>query len=356
MMKKMFVFCIVASTCYAERDIQQAFNKNNIAAVVVLGGGPAGYTAGMYTARASGFPTYIFTGPNRGGQLMGTTWVDNYPGVEKIEGSMIPEVMAKQALDAGAVIIEDTVNSVDFDTWPFKLTTENGLEVYALTVIVATGATPKKLGIPGEEMYWGSGISSCSLCDGGFFTDQEIVIVGGGDAAIEEATQLSKFATKITVLVRGNKMRAMDTMQQRLMDYPKVSVLFNKQVKEVVGNGTKVTGLIITDSITQADSLFITDGLFLAIGHIPNTGLFQNQLELKPSGHIALLGKSQETSVSGVFAAGDVEDDRFRQAIVSAGRGCQAGLEAVSWLREVGLSTKMLNDHKEKLFAYLPKA
>lgn len=350
-MKKLVIVAASCTfLCHAARDITHAFAEKNSIPVAVIGAGPAGYTAGMYTARAAGLPTYIFTGPNRGGQLMGTSWVENYPGIKKIEGSSIPEIMAEQAQEAGAVIIEDTITEVNLETWPFKLVTDRGTELYALTVIITTGSTPKKLGIPGEEKYWGSGVSSCALCDGMFFKDKDVVVVGGGDAAIEEALQLSSYAKSITILVRSNRMRAVNKMQEKLKDYSTIKIVYNKQVTEVLGDREGVTGLEIIDTETGEKGHLKAEGLFLAIGHTPNTELFQDQLELKPSGHIALEGRSQETSIAGVFAAGDVEDAHFRQAIVAAGHGCQAGLEAVSWLHEVGLTKSVLEKNQEKLF------
>lgn len=332
-------------------DSDRAFAAKDTAVVVVIGGGPAGYTAGMQTTRA-GLPTVIFTGPNPGGQLMGTTSVENYPGVKTSMGSTIPETMAEQARDFGATIIQDTVSAVDFSVWPFVVTTQDERQVRALSVIIATGATPRMLQVPGESNYWGRGVSSCALCDCMFFQDKAVFIAGGGDAAVEEAMQLSPFAQSSTMLVRGNKMRAVSQMQGKLNDYPNVKTLYNKRVTEVIGDGKAVTALKIKDTELGKEEVVKADGLFLAIGQSPNTDLFKGQIELTSSGYIVLEGRTQATSVPGVFAAGDVEDADYRQAIVSAGHGCQAGLEAVRWLREVGITDQMIKRNKEQLFVH----
>ncbi len=332
-------------------DIEQAFKLKDIVPVVILGAGPAGFTAAMQTTRA-GLKTVIFTGPNPGGQLMGTSSVENYPGIKKIIGSSIPEIMSEQAREFGATIIQDIVTAVDLSSWPFVVTSQEGHTVRALTLIIATGATPKKLAIPGEEKYWGNGVSSCALCDCMFFKDKDVFVVGGGDAAVEEALQLSPFAKNVTILVRSNRMRAVNQMQEKLKDYPHVKAVYNKAVTEVVGDDDTVTGLEIQDTQTGEKGFVKADGLFLAIGQTPNTELFEEQLELLPGGYIALEGRSQAASVPGVFAAGDVEDAEFRQAIVSAGHGCEAGLEAVWWLRRIGLTENLIKRNQEQLFVY----
>jgi len=324
-------------------DIEQAFVHKNVLPVVVLGSGPAGYTAALQTCRA-GWPTTIITGPLKGGQLMGTSMVDNYPGIKRIFGSALPEAMAEQVIECGAQILEDTAVEVNLRQWPFEITTEQGKILRTLVLIIATGATPKKLGIPGEEQYWGNGVSSCALCDCKFFKNMHVFVVGGGDAAAEEALQLAPYAQSVTILVRKNQMRAVRHMQEKLGDYPKITTVLNKQVTRVLGNEESVTDLEIQDTITGEKTIVPGDGLFLAIGHTPNTELFKNQLELKPSGHIIMDGRSQMTFIPGVFAAGDVEDDQFRQAAIAVGRGCQAGLEAVSWLRAIGVTQRMLQE------------
>ena len=332
---------------YKELDITQALAKENVIPVAILGGGPAGLTAAMYATRAR-IHTVVFTGPVPGGQLTNTTQVENWPGIEKMQGYEIMDILHKQVQDFGAVIIEDTVTKVDFKEWPFVLTTESGQTAYALTVVIATGSAPRQLGVPGELEYWGRGVTPCALCDCAFFKGKDVVVVGGGDSAVEEALQLASYAKTVTVLVRKNRMRAAKRMQEKLDDYTNVSIAYNKQVIEVVGDGNAVTGLKIRDFETDEESLLNAQGLFLAIGHNPNTRLFSDYLAIDNAGYVELEGRSQATSVHGVFAAGDVEDSKFRQAVVASASGCKAGLEAVEWLRDIGLTE--LVSRKLKLF------
>ncbi|MBA3954782.1 thioredoxin-disulfide reductase [Candidatus Dependentiae bacterium] len=333
---------------YRELDIKQAYTKENVIPVAILGGGPAGLTAAMYTTRAR-IHTVVFTGPVPGGQLTNTTLVENWPGIAKMQGYEIMDILQKQVQDFGAVIIEDTVTKVDFDQWPFVLMTESGRVMHALTIVIATGSAPRQLGIPGELEYWGRGVTPCALCDCGFFKGKDVVVVGGGDGAVEEALQLASHAKTVTIIVRKDRMRAAKSMQERLEDYKNVSIVYNKQILEVVGDGNAVTGLKIKDFETDQESLLTAQGLFLAIGHNPNTSLFSNYLAINNAGYLELEGRSQTTSVKGVFAAGDVEDSKFRQAVVASSSGCKAGLEAVEWLRDIGLTE--LVARKLQLFA-----
>ena len=222
--------------------------------------------------------------------------------------------------------------------WPFRIITEGGQTIHALSVTISTGANPRKLNIPGEDAYWGSGVTSCATCDAPFFKGEEVVVIGGGDSAVEEAMQLSKYASQVTVLVRSNKMRAASRMQNRLKEYKNVAVHYNLSPKEIVGDGTKVTGIKLHNSVTQKDSVMPISGVFLATGHDPNTKLFECQISLTKTGHIELDTRTQQTSMPGVFAAGDVADNRYRQAIVSAGDGVKAALDAIQFLQEIGLN------------------
>lgn len=314
--------------------------------LVIIGSGPAGSAAALYGGLL-GIPTTVITGFLKGGQLMQTSFIENYPGVKRIEGKALMATMHEQAQDFNAELIEDEIVSVDFSTWPFVLHgTVN--DYRALAVIATTGATPKKLEIPGEETYWGRGVSSCAKCDGHFFKDKDVVVVGGGDAAVEEAMQLAPNARSITILVRSSRMRAVYHMQEKLQGYRTIKVVYNKQVQEVLGDEQGVTGLEIVDTMTGKKERMSVDGLFLAIGHHSHTELFQGQLALRPTGHITLEGRSQATSVTGIYAAGDVEDDLCRQAIVAAGHGAQAAIEAVAWLREMGLTQNLVTKYFSK--------
>lgn len=314
--------------------------------LVIIGSGPAGSTAGIYGGLL-GIPTTVIAGLERGGQLMQTSFIENYPGHKRIDGRTLMATMHEQAEGLGATLIEDEILSVDFSSWPFTLRGHEK-EYKALAVIATTGATPKKLEIPGEEEYWAQGVSSCAKCDALLYRKKDVVVVGGGDAAVEEAMQLAPYAKSVTILVRSNRMRAVYHMQEKLQGYPTIKVVYNKQVQEIVGNGTVVTAIELIDTLDGKKEHMPIDGLFLAIGHHSHTELFQGQLNLMPSGHIAVEGRTQATSVTGVYAAGDVEDDYSRQAIVAAGHGCQAAIEAVSWLRHIGLTQQLVQKYFKK--------
>ncbi len=305
--------------------------------IIIIGGGPAGYTAAIYAARAELSPT-VFTGEQPGGQLMWTTIVENFPGFpEGVDGQDLMGVrMRKQAERFGAKILDKVVTAVDFSAKPFKVTTSDGQATEAEAVIIATGASPMWMKVPGEAEYKGKGVSVCATCDGFFFRNKEVAVVGGGDAAMEEALDLAKFASKITVLVRSEKLKASKIMQERAEAEPKISFVWNTQVSEVVGDGLKMTGLKLKNVVGGEESEIKVDGVFLAIGHKPNSDLFKGQVELSERGFVVCKNRTSETSVVGVFAAGDVEDARYRQAITSAGAGCMAAIDAERWLKGDG--------------------
>lgn len=330
-------------------DLKRAFNKKNVIPIAIIGSGPAGLTAAMYGKRL-GYPTTVFTGPLIGGQLTETTLIENWPGVKKTEGYTVMQILQEQVEEVGAVIVEDTIVSVDFGQWPFVLHTESKLTLHALSVIIATGAAPRKLGIPGELEYWGKGVTACSVCDCVFFKDKDVVVVGGGDSAVEEATQLSHYARSVTVLVRKDRMRAVPIMQDKLEDYKNVKIVYNKQVLKVLGDKAKVTGLEVLNTDTQRVETLKTDGLFLAIGRNPNTDLFKPYLKLTRNGYIDLETRSQVTSVAGVYAAGDAQDSEFRQAVVAAGDACKAAFEAAQWLHKIGLTDLAIKRHASSFF------
>lgn len=301
------------------------------ASVVVIGSGPAGYTAALYAARANMSPV-LFAGLQPGGQLTLTSEVENWPGEDQgIMGTELVENMRKQAERFGAEIIYDVVTSVDFSSRPYKLVTGNGQEIFAHAVIIATGASAKWLGVPGEERLQAKGVSACATCDGFFFRGKELVVVGGGDSAMEEATFLTKFATKVTIVHRSESFRASKIMFERAQKNPKISFVMNSAIEEILG-AEHVEGVRLKNIATGEVTEYKTDGVFMAIGHKPNTDLFAGMLVLDPKGYIVTEGKSTRTNIPGVFACGDVMDPTYRQAITAAGSGCAAALDAERWL------------------------
>ena len=298
--------------------------------VVIIGSGPAGLTAATYAVRADLDPLMI-EGFERGGQLMLTTDVENYPGFP--DGIMGPELMQqfrKQAERFGTRIVSSDVSRVDFSERPFKVWVDQDLHL-AKSVIISTGASARWLGIPGEDRLRGFGVSSCATCDGFFFRDRELAIVGGGDSAMEEALFLTKFATRVTVIHRRDEFRASKIMVNRVMNHDKIDVLWDSVVEEVFGDDA-VTGLRIRNVKSSDESGMVVDGMFVAIGHTPNTSVFKDYLELDGDGYIVTTPGTTRTSVPGVFAAGDVVDKVYRQAVTAAGLGCQAAIDAERWL------------------------
>ncbi len=299
--------------------------------VIIIGAGPAGYTAGIYSSRAR-HDTLILSGILPGGQLVNTTDVENYPGFENgIMGPDLMIIMRKQTERMGTKIIDDEVVKVDFKNKPFKVSTAS-TEYQADAVIIGTGANPRKLGVEGEQSFAGKGVSYCATCDGPFFRNLELVVVGGGDSAIEEATFLTKFATKVHLVHRRKELRASKIMQERAMNNSKIDFHWNSAVDKINGN-EKVQQVILKDTQSNEKSTLDVGGVFVAIGHEPNTKLFQDQVELDNQGYIVLKNLT-ETSVPGVFAAGDVHDHRYRQAVTAAGYGCMAAIDVDKYLTE----------------------
>lgn len=305
--------------------------------IIIIGSGPAGLTAAIYASRANLRPL-IFEGIQPGGQLTITTEVENFPGFEHgIQGPELMDVMRKQAQRFGTESQFKTVSKVDFSSRPFKVWVDEELFT-ADAVIVSTGASAKWLGIDSEKQFSGYGVSACATCDGFFFRNQEVYVVGGGDTAMEEASFLTKFASKLTLVHRRNEFRASKVMQDRVLNNPKVSVEWDSVVEEVLGTveneRKKMTGLRLKNIRSGAVKEVKADGLFLAIGHKPNTEIFQGILEMHENGYLKVLPGSTRTNIEGVFAAGDVADHYYRQAITAAGSGCMAAIDAERWLAE----------------------
>jgi thioredoxin reductase (NADPH) len=299
--------------------------------VVVIGSGPAGYTAGIYTSRAK-LMTLVITGTLPGGQLMTTSEVENYPGFPNgIFGPELMMNMRQQAERFGAFVIDDEVTKVDFKKRPFAINTH--AERYnAETVIICTGASPRKLGIPAEQQFSGRGVSYCATCDGPFFKGEDIVVVGGGDTAIEEATFLTKFGKSVKLVHRRDTLRASKILQEKALENPKIEFLWNNVVSDIKGD-KKLATVLVRDLKSGSEKSISAGGLFVAIGHEPNTSIFAGQLELDDKGYIVLKNHTR-TSVEGVFAAGDVHDHRYRQAVTAAGFGCMAALDVEKWVSE----------------------
>ncbi len=302
--------------------------------LVIIGSGPAGYTAAIYAARAMLRPILI-EGIQPGGQLTTTTDVENYPGFANvIQGPWLMEQMRAQALHVGAEIIQDYILAVDFSSRPLLLTGDSGTVYHADAVIICTGAQARWLGVPSEQHYRGYGVSACATCDGFFYRGKDVLVVGGGNTAVEEALFLTNFARSVTVAHRRNSFRAEKILQNRLFANPKIKVIWNSTLDEVVGTeGPKsVTGAKLRDILTGEITQVRADGVFIAIGHEPATALFKHQVEMTPSGYIVTAAKSAATNIPGVFAAGDVTDDTYRQAVTAAGMGCMAALDAERYL------------------------
>jgi thioredoxin reductase (NADPH) len=304
----------------------------NVRNVTIIGSGPAGYTAAIYAARANLVPLMI-SGIQSGGQLMLTTHIENYPGfVDPVLGPELMETMRKQAERFGTEMIGDDAVAVDFSRRPFTVKTSD-TTFESKTVIIATGASAKLLGLPSETLLMGHGVSTCATCDGFFFKDQDIMVVGGGDSALEEALYLARLGRKVDVVHRRDTLRASKIMQDRAFAHPKISFIWNSVVRDILDPAVgKLTGVVLEDVVTGARTERKVDGLFVAIGHEPNTALFGGQVDLLASGYVRVEPGTTRTSVPGVFAAGDVQDAVFRQAVTAAGSGCMAALEAERWL------------------------
>lgn len=296
--------------------------------VAIIGSGPASLTAAIYTTRGAA-STLILAGEKWGGQLMLTTEVDNYPGLVGILGPDLMHKMREHAVHFGAEFVEKNVESIDVSKKPFEMTA-GGVKYLSNSVIVATGADTRWLGIPGEEKLRGRGVSSCAPCDAPFFKDKEVAVVGGGDSAMEEALVLSKYATKVTIFHRKDKFRASAVMQKRVFNDPKIKVVWNTQVTQILGE-QRLEKLKLKNDKTGETAEFPTDGLFIAIGHVPATKIFQEKIELDEKGYVKVFDHTK-TSVDGVFVAGDVHDYHYRQAVTAAGFGCMAGMDVLKYL------------------------
>ncbi|HLT08156.1 MAG TPA: thioredoxin-disulfide reductase [Cyclobacteriaceae bacterium] len=302
--------------------------------VLIIGSGPAGYTAAIYAARA-GLNPVLYTGGQPGGQLTITNDVENYPGYpEGVMGPQMMEDFKKQAERFGTKINYGLVTHVDFSNRPYKVTIDDQKELLSDTIIVATGASAKWLGLESETRLNGQGVSACAVCDGFFFRGQDVAIVGGGDTACEEATYLSNICSKVYMIVRREELRASQIMQQRVMNNPKIEILWNTETVEVLGE-SEVTGVRVRNNRTQEEKELTVNGFFVAIGHQPNTEIFKGHLDMDANGYIKTVPGSTKTNIEGVFACGDAQDNIYRQAVTAAGTGCMAALDAERYLAEI---------------------
>ena len=301
---------------------------------MIIGSGPAGYTAAIYAARANLNPV-VYEGMQPGGQLTTTTEIDNFPGYPTgVSGNDLMEDLKKQAERFGTTVRYGTVTKVDFGIRPFRLIVDGEKEILADTVIIATGASAKYLGLPSEEKFRGAGVSACATCDGFFYRKKDVAVVGGGDTACEEATYLAGLCNKVYLIVRRDVLRASKAMQQRVMNTSNIEILWNTNTREILGDEYGVTGAALVNNRSGEEFEIKIHGFFLAIGHHPNSEVFSEFVDTDEQGYIITSGKSQMTSVKGVFAAGDVQDPVYRQAIAAAGSGCRAAMDAEKFLQE----------------------
>mgnify|MGYP001434636165 FL=1 len=306
-------------------------NKENI---LIIGSGSAGLTAAIYASRA-GFKPLVLTGIQPGGQLTITTDVENYPGYEDvIQGPWLMEQMQKQAENVGARIEFDLMTNIDTENWPFNVITDSGKEIEAETIIIATGAQARWLGLESEEKYNGKGVSACATCDGFFFKNKNVAVIGGGNTAVEEALYLSNLCKKVTLVHRRNELRAEKILQSRLINKSNVEILWEKKVEEFLGDGLGVNGLKLSSTKDSSSSEIEVDGVFVAIGHDPSTAVFKDKIKLDKDNYVITDKGGTNTSVPGIFAAGDCVDKIYRQAVTAAGMGCMAALDAEKWLAE----------------------
>ena len=306
-------------------------NKENI---LIIGSGSAGLTAAIYASRA-GFKPLVLTGIQPGGQLTTTTDVENYPGYEDvIQGPWLMEQMQKQAENVGARIEFDLMTNIDTENWPFNVITDSGKEIIAETIIIATGAQARWLGLESEEKYNGKGVSACATCDGFFFKNKKVTVIGGGNTAVEEALYLSNLCKKVTLIHRRNELRAEKILQSRLINKSNVEILWEKKVEEFLGDGLGVNGLKLSSTKDSSSLEIEVDGVFVAIGHDPSTAVFKDKIKLDKDNYVITDKGGTNTSVPGIFAAGDCVDKIYRQAVTAAGMGCMAALDAEKWLAE----------------------
>jgi thioredoxin reductase (NADPH) len=330
-------------------DSNHLVKLDNVMPVVIIGSGPAGLAAGVYTKRA-GINTLIIEGKKPGGLLTETTYIENWPAEEKILGKDLMAKFKKQNQALGVQFLTDIVERVDFNTWPYQIYTADGVMLNALSVIIATGATPRLLGVPGEQQYWSHGVSSCAVCDAPFYKNKDVIVTGGGDSAAEQVLQLAPHVKSVTMLVRKETLRACKNMQEKLAAISNAHILFNNEIKQIYGDHEQVVGVELFNNQTNSSQNLPINGVFLAIGHDPATQLFKEQLAMDQHGYLLLQAGSQTTSLDGIFAAGEVVDHTYRQAGVAAGDGIKAALDCVSFLQAAGFNADFSQKIEDNYF------
>jgi thioredoxin reductase (NADPH) len=327
-----WLFFIHTQRTFALKHLE---HTTQLVPLAIIGSGPAGLSAALYGTRL-GVYSVVFAGGVPGGQLTETGLVENWPGVGREQGPVIMQHMRDYVVSLGAPIVPESIARLDCSSWPYQLVTDDGQIRYALSIVVATGAAPRVLDVPGERDYWGKGVTTCALCDAPYYKNKDVIVVGGGDSAFEQALQLAPHARTVAILVRKDRVRASTAMQNQVRALPNVRVLVNKEVKRIVGDGSHVTRVMVFDHAQQTESAYDTAGVFLAIGHEPRTAWLNSNLALHADGSVVVQGRGQETSVPGIFAAGDVADMTYRQAGVAAGDGIKAAIQAVQFLQHIG--------------------
>lgn len=335
----LFIFVLIGFL-NAEEYSRTYYDETSCIPLIVIGSGIAGNTAAFIASRSRIEPIILFEGPQAGGQLWLAGPVENMPGVDIMPGAAIVEAIKMQGDRNGVIRQPEIVLSIDTSQWPFVVELSSGKTIRVAAIILATGSSPRKLGIPGEETYWGNGVSTCAICDCFLYDDRKVAIVGGGDGAVEQAKYLAPYASEITIYVRSSKMRATRALLEQLDAYDNIVIEYNKVVQEIRGDGKTVTHLLVEDLIDNQQSLVNCDGLFVAIGHKPNSELVKDILPLSDNGHILLSSRGQQSDIPGLFIAGDVEASRYKQVGTAIGTAVQAALEAVDFLHEKGINFK----------------
>ncbi|MCL4361641.1 FAD-dependent oxidoreductase [Candidatus Dependentiae bacterium] len=341
-------FFHLSKTHLLKHDIESLNNLKNIVPVAIIGSGPAGSSGAIFSARGL-YHTVVFQGPYPGGQLTRTMRVENWPGTISASGSEIIETIKKQAQNFGAIFSNETITKVDFSSWPFKLWTDSGKQINALTVIIATGGVPKKLNIPGEEEYFGKGVAVCGICDAAFHKGQIVTVVGSGDAAMQEAELLAKFAKKVIIIVGKESPHATAIMKEQIKNIPNIELLLNTMATKIIGDGKTVTQIEIEDNTTKQKKLLDIGAAFVGIGQTPNTKIFKNQVPMNKKGFINVICNTQNTTIDGIYAAGTAVHKKFTKAISGAGDAVKAAISAMNFLEHLELN-QFLKEHDSKLY------